>query len=60
VTVKLTLDAAGRTLLSAHHGRLNASLRILKSLPAPAQMRTEKVYLVPRKPTKAKKHQKKK
>jgi streptogramin lyase len=46
-TVKLTLDAAGRALLSAHHGRLNASLRILKSLPVPAQTHSEKVYLVP-------------
>jgi hypothetical protein len=46
-TVKLTLDAAGRALLSAHHGHLNASLKILKSLPVPARTRTEKVYLVP-------------
>jgi hypothetical protein len=47
VTVRLKLDAAGRALLSAYHGYLNASLKILKSLPVPAQTRTEKVYLVP-------------
>ncbi len=45
-TVKLTLNARGRALLSAGHGRLSATLTILKSSPVPAQTRSEDVRLV--------------
>jgi hypothetical protein len=45
-TVKLELNAAGRELLRARHGRMSASLTILKSSPSPMQTKTEKVQLV--------------
>jgi hypothetical protein len=45
-TIKPTLDGAGRALLSTAHGRLGATLTVLKSSPAPSQTRTEKVQLV--------------
>jgi hypothetical protein len=45
-TIKLKLNAAGRALLNADHGRLSASLTLLKSSPAPSQTQTEKVHLV--------------
>jgi hypothetical protein len=45
-TIKLTLNASGRALLSADHGRLSATLTVLKSSPIPSQTRTEKVHLV--------------
>jgi hypothetical protein len=45
VTVAFKLNAAGRALLKADHGRLNASLLIVKSLPAPAQARSASVRL---------------
>jgi hypothetical protein len=45
-TVKLTLEAAGRALLSASPGRLNATLRILETSPAPSETHTESVHLV--------------
>ncbi len=45
-TVKLTLNTRGRALLSADHGRLSATLTILKSSPVPAQTRSEDVRLV--------------
>jgi hypothetical protein len=45
-TIRLKLNAAGRALLGAHHGRLSASLTILKSSPAPSQTHTESVRLV--------------
>jgi hypothetical protein len=54
--IALRLNPAGRTLLSADHGRLSAALIILKSSPAPSQTHTENVHLVrqltakPRKP----------
>ncbi len=57
-TVKLTLNATGRALLSAAHGRLAATLTILKSAPAPAATQTESVHLVQHKATKAKKPKK--
>jgi hypothetical protein len=44
-TVKLTLNPAGKTLLSVGHGHLNATLTILKSSPAPSQTLTENVQL---------------
>ena len=53
--VELALNARGRALLSADHGRLNATLTVLKSSPAPAQTHTEKVQLVRQEPVKAKK-----
>ena len=51
-TVKVNLDAVGRGLLIADHGRLNASLTVMKSEPGvghPIQTQTEKVQLVQQK-----------
>jgi hypothetical protein len=48
-TVTLTLNAAGRALLSADHGRLSATLTLLKSAPGggqPIQTHGESVRLV--------------
>jgi hypothetical protein len=45
-TIQFELNATGRALLSADHGRLNARLTILKTSPAPSQTHTEKVQLV--------------
>ncbi len=45
-TMKLTLNALGRALLSADHGRLSATLTVLKFLPVPSQTHTENVHLV--------------
>lgn len=45
-TVKLTLNARGRALLKAGHGRMRDILTILKSSPAPAQTHSERVRLV--------------
>jgi hypothetical protein len=45
-TIKLELNAAGRALLSSDHGRLSATLTLLKSSPEPAQTRTEGVVLL--------------
>jgi cytochrome c551/c552 len=53
VTIKLT--AAGRALLKAGHGKLGASLTILKSSPAPASTARETVQLVQKKAAKGKK-----
>lgn len=47
--VELELNAAGRTLLEADHGRLNATLTILQSSPAPSHTQTENVQLVQQK-----------
>ena len=44
-TVKITLNAIGRTALSSTHGRLAATLTVLKSYPAPAQKLSESVRL---------------
>lgn len=46
VTVELKLSAAGRALLGVDHGRLTASLTILKSVPVPSQTHSEKVQLM--------------
>jgi hypothetical protein len=54
-TVDVTLDGAGRALLSAAHRRLSATLTVLKSSPAPSRTRSESVRLVLRKVSKAKK-----
>jgi hypothetical protein len=50
VTIELKLNATGRSLLGTAHGHLSASLRILKSSPAPSQTHTESVHLVQQKP----------
>jgi hypothetical protein len=54
-TIDVKLNAPGRALLSADHGRLSASLTILKSSPAPSQTHTESVQLVQRKAAQARK-----
>jgi hypothetical protein len=43
--IQFELNATGRALLNADHGRLNARLSIRKASPAPAQTRTEMVQL---------------
>jgi trimeric autotransporter adhesin len=43
--VRLKLNGAGRALLNAGHGRLSASLAILKLFPGPSQSQTETVHL---------------
>jgi Subtilase family len=55
-TVKLTLNAGGRVLLSTDHGRMSASLAIVKSSPAPSQTLTEGVRLVQGKASRASPH----
>ena len=52
--VTITLTTAGRTLLKAGHGKLSASLTILKSSPAPANTQHKTVQLVQKTATKAK------
>jgi hypothetical protein len=49
VTVKLTLNAGGRALLGADHGRLNATLTTLKYSPTPSQTHSANVQLVQQK-----------
>jgi hypothetical protein len=46
VTVDLGLNSLGRALLSSDHGRLSASLTLLKSSPSPLQTRIDNVQLV--------------
>jgi hypothetical protein len=53
--VKVKLDAAGRALLGADQGRLNASLAILELAPGPANAQTKAVQLVQRKTAKGRK-----
>ncbi len=45
VSVSVKLNAAGRALLAAGHGRLNASVLLVKQLPAPYVSRTASVRL---------------
>lgn len=45
-TMKLTLDASGRALLSGDHGRLSATLTVVESSPVSSQTHTENVHLV--------------
>jgi hypothetical protein len=52
-TIRLKLNGPGQALLSADHGRLSATLTILKSSPAPAQTHTESVHLAQQKAVKA-------
>jgi hypothetical protein len=46
MTIKLTLNSTGKALLSADHGRLAATLLLLKSSPAPSQTHTDSIHLV--------------
>ncbi len=50
VTVSVKLNAAGRALLQADHGRLNASLLLVKQSPAPFVSRTASVRLARQRP----------
>ncbi len=50
VSVSVKLNRAGRALLRANHGRLNASLLLVKSLPLPSLARTASVRLAPQPP----------
>lgn len=45
-TVKLDINATGRVLLSADHGRLSASLAILELAPSPESTVTKAVQLI--------------
>jgi hypothetical protein len=49
MTVKVTLDAFGRALLGADHGRLRASLALLELAPSPENTQTKIVHLVQQK-----------
>lgn len=44
-TIKLTLDKTGRARLSTAHGRLNATLTILRTSPPPNETRSLHVHL---------------
>jgi hypothetical protein len=57
-TATLTLTATGRTLLKSAHGKLGASLTILKSSPSPTSTQRKGVQLVQKAATKAKKPRK--
>jgi IPT/TIG domain/FG-GAP repeat len=52
LAVKVRLSARGRALLRAGHGKLNASVKLVESAPAPAQARTASVRLVRQRPKK--------
>jgi hypothetical protein len=52
--VTITLTAAGRALLKTGHGKLSASLTIVKFFPAPASTQHKTVTLVQKTATKAK------
>ncbi|HWG09225.1 MAG TPA: IPT/TIG domain-containing protein [Solirubrobacteraceae bacterium] len=43
--LRITLNKKGRALFRGHHGRLNASLSIVRSLPAPTLARSSSVRL---------------
>jgi hypothetical protein len=58
VTVKIALNATGRALLRAAHGRLGASLAIQRLEPGPAATQTKSVRLI-QKPTGGKARQRK-
>jgi hypothetical protein len=45
-TVKVKLNATGRAMLKAHHGKLTATLTITKSLPTPASTARKTVHIV--------------
>lgn len=52
VVVKVKLNAAGRALFKAAHGRLSAHVLVYKSLPSPAQAHTSTVRLIRQRPAK--------
>jgi secreted trypsin-like serine protease len=54
-TVKVRLDAVGRVLLGADHGRMSADLTVLESSTGPSQAHSEEVQLVRQKVTRARK-----
>jgi hypothetical protein len=54
LSVSVKLNAAGRAMLRAGHGRLNASLLIVRSSPAPLLARTASVRLTRRATAKSK------
>jgi IPT/TIG domain/FG-GAP repeat len=54
LVVKVKLNAAGRALFKAAHGRLSAHVLVLKSTPAPTQAHTSTVRLVRQSPPKRK------
>jgi IPT/TIG domain/FG-GAP repeat len=49
LSIAVRLNAVGRRLLRAHHGRLNARLSIVKSSPAPTSKHSANVRLIYRK-----------
>ncbi len=53
--VTITLTAAGRALLKAGHGKLSATLTIVKSSPSPTSTERASIQLVQKQATKAKK-----
>ena len=53
--VRIKLTTAGLALLKAAHGKLSASLTIIKSSPTPTSTEHERVQLVQKQATKAKK-----
>jgi len=55
--VRLELNAPGRSLLAAHHGRLNVNLTILRSFPGRSQARPETFHLTLEKSHQSKKRQ---
>jgi hypothetical protein len=44
--VKVKLNATGRALLKAHHGKLTATLTVKNSLPSPASTTRKTVHVV--------------
>jgi hypothetical protein len=56
--VKLKLNATGRALLAAGHGRLRANLTIIKASPVPVQAQTASVRLALAKTHKTATHKK--
>ena len=57
-TIKLTLNSAGRALLKADHGRLNANLTIIESSAGSTSTQHASVHLVEQRAAKAKKPKK--
>jgi len=55
VSIKLKLNETGRALLSAAHGRLDATLTILKTSPSPRNTQAKSVHLSQQKAKKSKK-----
>jgi hypothetical protein len=48
-TVELTLNAAGKALLKGAHGKLSATLTIVKSSPSPSKTQSASVHLAQQK-----------